>query len=860
MRFLSPEWLIVLPALLLAGRQWPVLGLFKPLRLLVLALLTLTLMRPELRLTTNGADLWVVWDVSASAADTLEPHRAEYEKLLRENMSPDDRLMWIDFAEDSSVRDPASDIVYAAGTNATRTAQAVRDALSRMKPDRNNRVLVVTDGRATEPVGPLREPLVAAHVRLDYRIVSPVREGDAAVVALDAPMRVRVREPFVLNATVSAPDGETPYAVLRDGKVLHRGRTLVSGGRGHISVSDRMPMSGASRYAVRVELPKDASPGNDTRETWVEAAGEQRVLLVTAYDNDPLAGVLGSKGFAVEVCRDPATLHAGRLVGARAVIINNVPAHLFPQGMAEKLAFHVKEQGGGLMMIGGKFAYASGGWFGSALDPILPVSMELKDETRRTMVNLAIALDRSGSMAASVGVMTKMDLADAGAAAAVNLLGDRDRVTVLAVDTASHEVVPFTPVSSNRDAIAKRILKIESSGGGIYVNTALRDAWSRIKGAGGRRHIILFADANDALQEQRFDETKTIVAGIVKEGGTVSVIGMGGDTDSGSAYLKSIALQGGGRSFFNADPNKLPALFSQETVSVSRSAFVEERTGVQGLSGWLEVSPGAAPWLSSVDGYNLCYTRPEAVADAVTTDEYKAPLVAHRRVGAGRTAAVTFPLGGEFSAGARAWPGYGDLVQTLVRWLENPVDLDGLAVRADLDGEKLSVELRYADKAGAYDWSSVFSKSAPKLRLAQGDDAEGRDLVWEKIRPGTYRTTLNLNDTRTVRGAVKLSLPAKTPGAKPAEASLPFGPLAVQTGVELQFDPARPEELRALSASTGGREMLNLSRAWEGGGAARHAEFTRWIFAALLVAILAEALATRLGWEVRLPKFLMKSK
>ncbi len=855
MRFLSPEWLIVLPALLLVGRQWPGLGLFKPLRLLVIALLTLTLIRPEFRLTTSGTDLWVVWDVSASADYTLEPHRGEYEKLLRESMSPDDRLTWVDYAEDSSVRDPASNIVYAAGRNATRTARAVRDALSRMKPDRNNRVLVVTDGQSTEPVGPMREPLVAGRVRLDCRIVSAAREGDASVVAIAAPMRVRVREPFVLNATLSGPDGETPYAVLRDGKVLHRGKTLVSGGRGHISVSDRMPMSGASRYSVRVEMPKYPAPGNDMREIWVEAAGGQRVLLVTGYDNDPLVEVLGGKGFVVEVCRDAATLHAGRLVGARAVILNNVPAHLLPQGMAEKLAFYVKEQGGGLMMVGGKFAYASGGWFGSALESVLPVSMELKDETRRTMVNIAVALDRSGSMCASVGSIIKMDLADAGAAAAVNLLGGQDRVTVLAVDTAEHEVVPLTPVSSNRDAIVKRILKIESTGGGIYVNTALRESWKRIKGvAGGRKHIILFADANDAVQEQRFEETKAIVAEIVKGGATVSVIGMGGDTDSDSVYLKGIALQGGGRAFFNADPAKLPTLFSQETVCVSRSTFIEDKTGLQGLSGWLEVSPGAPSWLSEVDGYNLCYTRPEAVADAVTTDECKAPLVAHMRVGAGRTAAVTFPLGGDFSKQARNWPGYGDLVQTLVRWLENPVDLDGLAVRADLDGEKLSVELRYADKAGAHDWSSVFSKSAPKLRLAQGDDAEGRDLVWEKIRPGFYRTTLNLNDTRAVRGAVLLELPAKGRGAKPVTASLPFGPLAVQTCVELQSDPVRPEELRALSAATGGREMLNLSRAWEGGGEARYAEFTRWILPALMFAILAEALATRLGWEMRMPK------
>lgn len=844
MRFLSPEWLIVLPALLLVGRQWPVLGIFRPLRLLVLVLLTLTLMRPELRRTTSGTDLWVVWDVSASAADTLEPHRAEYEKLLRENMSADDRLMWMDYAEDSSVRDVASNIIYGAGLNATRTARAVRDAFSRMSPDRNNRVLVVTDGYSTEPVGPLREALVAGSVRLDCRIVSPVREGDAAVSGIDAPMRVRVREPFVLNATVAGPDGNLPYAVLRDGKVLHRGVTKVTGGRGHISVSDRIPLSGSSKYAVRVEMPKDTAPGNDTRDIWIEAAGEQRVLLVTGYDNDPLVGVLTGKGFVVEVCREPGTLHAGRLSGARAVILNNVPANEFKQGMPEAFAFYVREQGGGLMMIGGKNSFASGAWWGSALDPVLPVSMELKDETRRILLNMAISLDRSGSMGASVGSMTKMDLADAGAAAAVKLLGSQDRVVVHAVDSEAHEIVPLTPVGPNRDAIANQILKIESTGGGIFVNTALREAWARIKNApGGRKHIVLFADACDAEDSDSPGSWKTLVPEIVRGGGTVSCIGMGSDTDCDAQYLKDIAKLGGGRAFFNADPNNLPALFSQEAMSVSRSSFIEDKTGAKGATGWLELSASSPAWLSSVDGYNLCYTRPEAVADAITTDEYKAPLVAHMRVGSGRTAAVTFPLGGDFSATARAWPGYGDLVQTLVRWVENPVQLDGVAVRADLDGEKLAVELRYTDKPGAYDWTTTFAKKPPALLVAQGDDAKGRNLVWEKVRPGLYRTTLDLRDTRAVRGAVQIEMP----GDKPVRAAIPFGPLAVQSGAELQTDPGRPEELRALSESTGGRELLNLARAWEGGGVARYTDFTRILLATLMAVVLLEALATRIG-------------
>lgn len=856
MRFVSPEWLAVLPALLLAARQWPKLGLFRPLRLFLVALITFTLMRPEWRVTSSGLDLWVLWDASASAADTLGPRRDEFFKLLEAGRGPDDRLHRVDFAEESSPVDAARGIAYGAGLEGTRTARALRDTLARMSDDRNHRVLVVTDGLATEPVAPMREPLVAARVRLDHRIFSADRDRDAAVLSLRAPSRVRVGEPFVVQAVVTGPDGPTPYVLTRDGKAIAHGTMTVKGGRGMIALSDRPALSGANRYEFRVERPGDPVRGNDARGAWVEAAGEQRVLLITGYDNDPIAGVLAGRGFRVETVRDFSTLHPGRLVGARAVILNNVPLAAMPQRMPDALAFYVREQGGGLMMVGGRHAFASGGWAKSPVEEVLPVSMELKDDVRRGTVNLAIALDRSGSMGASVGTKTKMDLADAGAVAAVELLSDRDRVAVLAVDSSSHVIVPMSEVGPNRAAIIRNTLRIETAGGGIFVNTALRDAWDQLKKVsdGGAKHIILFADASDAEDDDNPGSWRALVTEVVKAGGTVSTIGLGSDTDSDAQFLRDIAALGNGRALFNTDPNKLPEMFSGEVVTVARSAFIDEPTGVAPAAGWRELAAAPPPGLSSVDGYNLSYLRPGAVEDFVTTDEYAAPLVAHRRVGSGRTVAVTFPLGGDFSASVRAWPGYGDCVQTLTRWLENPVALDGLAVRAEVDGESLVVELRHADKPGVSDWTGVFATHPPALRLAGRDGGATETAVWEKISPGLYRARFDLTQGEPVRGAVAVTLPGK-PGEPAVEAAIPFGPLSAERGIEHVFEPARPEELRALSAATGGRELLNLSRAFEGGGEPVYRDFTLPLVVTTLVFLLIEALLTRLGAELAPGRF-----
>ena len=107
----------------------------------------------------------------------------------------------------------------------------------------------------------------------------------------------------------------------------------------------------------------------------------------------------------------------------------DVPAFRLSREFLGALDFFVREQGGGLLMAGGENSFGSGGYFASSIDELLPVSMELRKEQRKLATALAIVMDRSGSMNASAGAgLTKMDLANSGAARAVELLGAMDAV------------------------------------------------------------------------------------------------------------------------------------------------------------------------------------------------------------------------------------------------------------------------------------------------------------------------------------------------------------------------------------------------------------------------------------------------
>lgn len=839
MSFGAPEWFFLLPALAVAGWRWRGLRLHEPLRAAGLCLLVLALAEPRLRLASSGLDLWVLSDRSDSAVAAMTTQAREIETILERSRGVDDRVLHVDFAGEAVRRD-RGDPVFEGATHHTRTGAALEYTLGEMTAGRASRLLVITDGFATEPLGAAADKVLRSGVPLDFRLLTEPAAADWRVAGLAVPARVLAGESFLVELTiVGQGDAEVPWEISRGGKVAASGSASAKGGVARVRLTDRLALGGAARYEARIKPVSDAHPENNTAGAWVEVTGGPRVILVTNYPDDPLAKLLGAQGLAVELVGDPSTLAPARLTGARAVVLNNVPAARVPREFMAALDFFVREQGGGLLMVGGQNSFGSGGYFASAIDELLPVSMELKKEQRKLATAMAIVMDRSGSMSMGAGAgLTKMDLANSGAARAVELLGDMDAVSIHAVDTRPHEVVALSQVGPNRNQIIESVRRVVSSGGGIVVHQALRAARGELqKAQTGTRHVILFADANDSRQQ--LGDYLDAVDELRKDNATISVIGLGTENDRDAEILKEVAKRGSGRIFFSADAAELPAIFAQETVSVARSAFISEDTGTQGTPGWAEIAARAPQWLAKVDGYNLSYLRPGATASLVTTDEYGAPLVASWQRGVGRTAAVSFPLGGPHSDKVRAWPGYGDFVQTLSRWLAGDDAPPGLALRTEVNGERLTLELLYDDS-----WNARIAQTPPAASLAESGGVSTaiatHALVWEKIEPGRFRASAELAPGKMARGAVRVG-----------HTALPFGPLAMAGSAEWSYDRTRLVELRQLAVRSGGQERLDLAQVWSAPRPIAWRSIRSWTLIAWAVLFIADAALTRLGISLR---------
>ncbi|MFT5109204.1 MAG: hypothetical protein ACI9UA_004851, partial [Pseudoalteromonas tetraodonis] len=607
--------------------------------------------------------------------------------------------------------------------------------------------------------------------------------------------------------------------------------------KARLDFTDRLQSGGGHRYTATIVSQDDLRPGNNRREAVTSVQGGPRVVLASGYTDDYLADVIREQGFEVSLITPDQDPDPAILSGARAIIFNNRRADTLSRDFAVAAARLVDEQGGGLLMLGGKNSFGSGGWFDSPLDAVLPVSMELKEEHRKLQLALSIALDRSGSMSATVpgpggGAVQKIQLAGEGCARAIQLLGRFDLVSLHAVDTTAHVIAPLTKVQKNRDKLASLARRVESMGGGIYIYEALRAQWDAIKNAPvPNKHLILFADAADSEEPGAY---KMLIDEIVAAGAHISVIGLGSNMDPDAGLLRDIANRGGGRLFFTNRAVDLPSIFSQEIASVTRSLFLDEPVEMRATGQWPEISPTPMEWPAKVGAANITYLRKGAASAVITSDEYAAPLVAWHRKGLGRAAVATFPFGGQHSNEVRAWKQSGDLVQSLVRWISGPALPAGIALRPKLEGNTLKLALAYDDAAA---WQQKFATNPPKLSARTDERAvAATQIAWRRLSPGRLEAEIPLPPGSLASGAVTIG-----------EMVIPFGPITAGDSPEWSEDITAPTALRSLVKATGGRELADLSEAWLPPIAEVWKPLSHLLLITALSIILIEALLSRTG-------------
>ncbi|WP_224361382.1 VWA domain-containing protein [Hyalangium versicolor] len=848
MSFSLPQALVLLvPLGLFLWKRGARPGLPMLLRWGLLVLAVGALAGPELVLRDGGSDVVVVVDRSRSMPLDADRVALELVKLLEGQRRPGDRLGVIAFGREARVEQPLS----AAGSfggfsrqvdaDASDLAAALDAAGALIPPERTGRVLVVSDGRATgaDARGAARR-LAARGIAVDFRHVA--REEvplDLAVVSLDVPSSVTAREPFQFSAVVVASGAVTGTVRLeRNGELLVKGPYEFRPGPNVLPFRDLVEKEGLASYRLAVEAPGDGVVENDEGRAVLRVEGPARVLLLTRQPKGTLAQALEAAGMRLEV-REPFPVSLDALDGVAAVVLENVDANSLGEPGLNALASYVEQAGGGLVMTGGTDSFGQGGYRRSPLEAVLPVSLELREEQRRTAVAMSVLMDCSCSMGATVpDGRTKMEVAAEGVVGALTLLNEKDEASVDMVDTDSHEIFSMSPVSEGLPL--NEVARGFSGGGGIYVGEALRQGKKQIlQSEKATRHVLLFSDAADSEEP---DDYKATIAALRRENVTVSVIGLGTPADSDAKLLQEVASLGGGRIYFAQDAMSLPRIFSQETITVARSAFVDVPTSMEGapdLSLLGKLSPQGLP---QAGGYNLTYLKPRANVALRTLDENAAPLLAMWPRGAGRSVAFMAEVDGQFSGELRQWSGLRAALESMVRWsMEGGGKSEGEAVaRAERQGNVLRVTLDLSPGA-------PMPTALPTLVVLPGDGSSTPvelPMRWED--EDRLAAEYTLHGRGTWHPVVKLG--NRVLRAPPV--ALPYAP---------EFEPGSPKEgkvvLTAVAAVGGGVERLSMVGLFADAPTSEgRVALAPWLVGFAVLVLLAEVVVRRFFSAPRLRK------
>ncbi|MBC7967252.1 MAG: VWA domain-containing protein, partial [Fuerstia sp.] len=573
-------------------------------------------------------------------------------------------------------KSPVEDIPPAGGTTAeqlairdgTNLAAAIEAAAAHLPPGYVSHIVMLTDGNQTDG----NAIAAAARSRVPVTTIPlPMRaEPEVQVSAVEVPTEVREGEPFFVDVTIhSNHDDEGLVEVFRgDHKVISESRALKSG-ENRFRFQQSIDRDRMAAFKVRVSgLKSDTLLDNNADSGLVYAAGKPRVLII---ESDPdlirdLAYALEDEGIQVDVRPPqgmPDTL-AG-LQNYELLMLSNVPATALTQQQMEITRTWVQELGGGFIMLGGEQSFGLGGYYKSTLEEILPVRSDFEKEKEKPSLGIVLVIDRSGSMDGD-----PLEMAKSAAQSAVELLGNRDQIAVLAFDDQTY-VISEMQSASNKGKISDEISRIES-GGGTSMYPAMEMSFEILNSTSAKlKHVIMLTDGVSNAGDFEGMARKMVSAKM-----TVSTVAVGGSADT--QLLESIARIGKGRYYLAEDPSQVPQIFAKETVTASKSAIDEQPFVPQVLRvthALQEIDMEAAPELL---GYVM--TRPKPTSEVILVTGKGDPLLVWWRYGLGMTAAFTSDAKRRWADEWMKWPGYGKFWTQVVRQTMRKSDTRGMQI------------------------------------------------------------------------------------------------------------------------------------------------------------------------------------
>jgi hypothetical protein len=702
------------------------------------------------------------------------------------------------FGEEFSLEKPPDDpkalhtidvIVSAVGKNASHLARGLRGCLDHLGNRGPGEIHLLSDGLPTDR-GSREIALEAANrgIRIfSYCPPAPPWE-DLRIVRVDHPGRIRQGEAAVLEVDVTyagrRPTAAARLRVFAGGKeTVRKDLTLTPGRTRRLSILLRPEKRGLCEIKVHLmpHAVEDAFPENNRLDSGLIVAGGPSILLTTREPGliESLAERSGIRA-SLHAVRD---LKHGweRIQGHDLLVLDNISSgSLSPESMAG-IRDYVRNQGGGLLVLGGRSSYGPGGYGGSPLEEVLPVRCDPREE--RSFA-LALLIDRSGSMGERQGEYTKYERA-VDALLPLRFLKKNDRLEVVLFNTGYRIAFPFRRAEDQR-SLKRRLLAIRP-GGGTHLFPALFKAFRDLEDErASARHILLLSDGKSKKRPEDLAELKRLHDKATDI--TISVIAVGSEPDAD--LLKGIADLAGGRYYALAESDRaLEAIIDDEFAPFFQDLIREgEIIPAKGEESALlkGFEAGIFPRL-----FGMVLTQKKEKAQLALKSAGGEPLIAFWRAGLGKVAAFTSSVRGPWGRSWRTWPRMPSLLGRLITAVSRDLRGEGFAIRAEARESALHIAATARSETGFRNELILSARICPA-----GGPSEVIPL--RQTGPGRYAGSAKTLPSRSAL----LALVEKN-GEEPVIRAIGL----YQPGIPREYARLEPDTrfLRKLAEITGGR-------------------------------------------------------
>ena len=760
----------------------------------------------------RNEDLTVMFVMDRShSVQELQTAQEEFIAKVTKELPADDRVGMIDFARTAFLQQlpmrggyhiPLGRLPQMPNTDRTDIAGAIRLSMAMFPHDTAKRIVLMSDGNDNmgDILGEARR-CMADGIPIDVVPLWYKHHNEIYFDRMRAPTYAEQGEQVPIHMVIKShrPASGT-ISIYHNGQLvpipLELSRVELDPGSNTFYFKLPVNTTGVQRYEATFRPDHesmDAITLNNSQSAFTFVGGSSRVLLLsTDTDFDAvLAEALASENVDVELkdVADLATFDLIEMTNYASIILSNVPATAFTEKQQHELATYVKDMGSGLIMLGGDEGFGAGGWIGTPIEEIMPVSFEIKH--KKVIPRGALVLIMH-SCEMPRGNYWGKEMAKKS----VDTISSQDYFGVIAYTYSPGGVnweVPFG-LANNKPAIKARIQRMQIGDMPSFAPT-MQMAYKTLTSGLGRdaaqKHMIIISDGDPS------PPSASLLSKYKKANITVSTIGIGFGSHVMARTMQNIARKTGGRYYAPKNPQALPQIFVKESKVVRRPLISDQPFQPQIVQYGSELLAGLDPNSGVPPLGGMVLTSPKLSTNVQVpivraTDDGDDPVLAYWQCELGKTVAFTSGYWPRWGEDWTQWEKFASFWTQIVRWTmrqEAPANMD---VRVKVEGTRARITVDALDKDASY---LNFLQLRGKI---VGPDGEAKPIAWTQTGPGHYEAVFDTDEAGQYLSNVQIFEGGKYRGMLRTGLTVPYSP---------EFRDLQTNEalLRQVADITGGR-------------------------------------------------------